>query len=96
MNDKAIQFCYLFAEGEFNSMLTVRERECLFFILQRKTIKETGKILSVSPRTIEEYLARICIKLQCQTKSEVMEKAILNNFFSPLPIKYLIELWQNH
>jgi len=38
--------------------LTIRELECLVLFAAGSSAKETGRLLGVSPRTVEEYLAR--------------------------------------
>lgn len=93
-NNKTTQFCYLFTEADTDDILSERERECLFFSLRRKTAKEIALILSLSHRTIEDYMDNIRSKLNCQSRSELLEKAALKNFDTLLPLKYLKRLWQ--
>ncbi len=52
--------------------LTKRERECAYHMVQGKTAKEIGCILSISPRTAEGHLDSIKYKLGCQTRSQVI------------------------
>lgn len=93
-NNKTTQFCYLFTEADTHDVLSEREREYLFFSLRRKTAKEIALILSLSHRTVEDYMGSIRTKLNCQSRSELLEKAALKNFGTLLPLKYLKRLWQ--
>jgi DNA-binding CsgD family transcriptional regulator len=92
--DNIKQFCYLFIEKEENNLLSEREKECLFFLLRRKTAKEIGTILSLSHRTVEDHIERIRLKLKCQSTCELLEKATVENFGNQLPLKYLKTLWE--
>lgn len=58
----------------FNT-LSKKERLCLKYLLQGKTAKETGKIMSISHRTIETHHERIRVKTQCANKFEIISKA---------------------
>lgn len=54
--------------------LTEREHDCLNYLLKGLTAKESAKVLGISPRTVEEYLAQLRYKLQCKDKGEVISK----------------------
>jgi DNA-binding CsgD family transcriptional regulator len=69
--------------GEKN--LSPRESECLFYLLRGKTMKEIGKALSISPRTVETHLEHIKQKLGCATRGEMTDYAILNGFLAYIP-----------
>jgi DNA-binding CsgD family transcriptional regulator len=56
--------------------LTKRELECLFLMLEGKTAKEIAIILKISYRTVETYLEKIKIKLNCQHKHELRDKLL--------------------
>jgi DNA-binding CsgD family transcriptional regulator len=64
---------------------TPREQECLFFMIRGKTAKCIAKIIGISYRTVEYYFEKIKIKMQCHTKSEVINKAIENGFVDIIP-----------
>jgi DNA-binding CsgD family transcriptional regulator len=55
--------------------LTRRELECLALTTQRFSAKEVAKSLKLSPRTVEEYLNNLKIKLGCQGKYDLIELA---------------------
>lgn len=50
---------YLLNNQFHEIQLTSRESECLFFTLRGKTSKEIGKILTLTPRTVEGHLEDI-------------------------------------
>ncbi len=57
------------------SLLSPRERDCLEFLLQGKTAKETAVILALSSRTVESYFETIKKKLKCCNKGELFSTA---------------------
>ncbi len=59
------------------SLLSARERECLYHLLQGNTAKVTAQQLALSYRTIESYYDNIKIKLNCLGKRELFELARL-------------------
>lgn len=75
-NDKQAFFKAIgLSQNEFLELhLTSRELDCIVCYLQRKTAPETGKILNLSTRTVENYFEKIKEKLNCRSKSEIYEK----------------------
>lgn len=65
--------------------LTQRQSETLFFLLRGKSAKEISKILQLSPRTIEMYFEQLKFIFHCQSKSELIDKAINHGYFNNLP-----------
>jgi DNA-binding CsgD family transcriptional regulator len=61
--------------------LSEKQEACLFLLIRGKTIKQIGKILKKSPRTIEGHLEAIKHKLNSSTKSQLIEKAMASGFF---------------
>lgn len=68
-----------------NLTFTVRQSEVLFYILRGKTVKQIARILEISPRTVDEYLAQLRIKFSVQTKHQLIDKAITSGFFHMQP-----------
>lgn len=64
---------YLNTQGT-DDYLTEREKECVDHLILGKTIKETAKLMNLSPRTVEFYLKNIRKRLDCQTKGQLIEK----------------------
>lgn len=52
--------------------ITSRERQCLIYLFQGKTCKETAQILGLSYRTVEEYIKRVKQKTGCRYKRELI------------------------
>ena len=65
--------------------LTKREKEVLFFIAKGKTAKAIGKAIDISPKTVACHMERIKKKLNCRTKSEVIDKAYHLGFSQLVP-----------
>ena len=70
--------------------LTKREFECLFFMLRGKSAKETAKILSIAPRTIEKHIEHIKLKLNCHRRSDIIEKALHDGLFQFIPQSFAL------
>ena len=54
--------------------LTVREKEVAYCLLKGKSVKGIGRILDLSPRTIESHLDNMRGKLQCYCRSQLVDK----------------------
>lgn len=50
-----------------------QEKICLEWLAQGRTLKETAQLMSLSHRTVEYYFENIKNKMNCMTKSEVLE-----------------------
>ena len=74
--------------GPFDGQyLTKREAECVYYAMENQTIKSTGAIMKLSPRTIEFYLKRIRKKLRCPKKKDLvcaMKKTDFLRDFNPI------------
>jgi DNA-binding CsgD family transcriptional regulator len=53
--------------------LTRREIECIKYLSQGKTAKEIANFLKLSPRTIEAYLQNARLRLDCSSKSHLID-----------------------
>lgn len=67
------------------SRLTEKEQECLFYLLLGKTYKEIAETQSVSQRTIIDHIERLKMKFNCQSKSELIGRAIELGFNYHIP-----------
>lgn len=54
--------------------LSNREKECLQYIRQGRTAKETANFLNISRRTVETHIVHIKDKFNCHTKSQLLNK----------------------
>lgn len=70
------------------SILSMRERECVYFYINGLTAKETAKKLFISPRTVETHLEHVKQKLHCRNKSEIF-KAILQKAINDCSLEFL-------
>jgi len=76
---------YVFESGEDNGIkLTHREINCIVYLLQNKTAAETAILMNISRRTVESYLDNIKLKLNCNTKIELIQKLIKNKYLQAL------------
>lgn len=53
---------------------SVRKTQCLFYLSLGYTTKEIGKLLHISPRTVETYLDQIRFMFGCRNKIELVTK----------------------
>jgi len=58
------------------NVLTARENQCAYYLLDGMTAKEIGKELELSPRTIESYIDNIKCKLLCKNKAQLIVQLI--------------------
>ena len=65
--------------------LTIRETECLFFLMRGGTSKSIASRLGLSPRTIDAYTENIKIKFNCRYKAELIEKAMEYGMYHFIP-----------
>lgn len=56
--------------------LSRRESECLYWASKGKSSSDIGGILSLSPRTVDSYLEKVCAKLQVRTRVEAVAVAV--------------------
>lgn len=66
---------------------TQRELMCIHYLLQYKTATEIAFFLNLSKRTVESYIEHIRLKLNCTSKSELIEKIKKIPYCSALTLK---------
>jgi DNA-binding CsgD family transcriptional regulator len=72
---------YRFEQGDLkNIILTEKELDCAFALLEGKTANETGEKLFRSRRTIETHISNMKSKFHCKTKSDLIAKLLDNGF----------------
>jgi len=81
------ELCLAFDSKQNNSIfqdakLTDRQIEVLKYILAGMTAKQTAIELNISYRTVEDHIERVKASLDCESKSEVIFKAIENNWIT--------------
>lgn len=63
-------------EGKATALLSAREREVIKLIAHGYSSKEIGRIMNISPRTVETYRKRLSEKLDLHTLADVVRYAI--------------------
>lgn len=76
---------YKIGYPNFYSILSKRESACLFYLIRGKTAQEIASRLYISKRTVEKHLENIKNKLNCNKKSEVIEKALESGLINFIP-----------
>jgi DNA-binding CsgD family transcriptional regulator len=56
--------------------LTRREAELLVWIARGKTNNEIAALLYISPRTVKKHLEHICQKLEVESRTEAVSRAL--------------------
>jgi DNA-binding CsgD family transcriptional regulator len=64
-----------FAKNGDRITLSRRQTECLYWVQEGKSAADIGLILGLSPRTVEEYLAKACDKLGVRTRVQAVIRA---------------------
>ena len=55
--------------------LSRRQVQCLYWVQEGKSAADIGVILGLSPRTVEEYLAKVCDKLGVRRRVQAVVSA---------------------
>ena len=63
--------------------LSPREQECLQWVCRGKSSADIGTILSLSPRTVDSYLEKVCSKLRVRTRIEAVASAVRQGLIEP-------------
>jgi DNA-binding CsgD family transcriptional regulator len=84
-NNNINQRSYQISKKFDKKKLSVRELECLFYLIRGKILPDIAIILGLSKRTVESYVVSIKNKFHCNSKSELVEAAIENNFINFIP-----------
>lgn len=58
------------------SSLTSRQEECLGYLARGMTMKEIAYAANLSIRTVEHYLEKVKKKLRCNSRSDLVKKAL--------------------
>lgn len=63
------------AQAERRVSLSRRQIQCLYWVQEGKSATDIGVILGLSPRTVEEYLAKACDKLGVRRRVQAVVRA---------------------
>ncbi len=61
--------------GILDKNVAKREKQCLYYLVRGMTAKEIGRILNLSPRTIEFYIENMKKKFSCSNRIGLIAKA---------------------
>lgn len=85
-----------YLKEKIGQSLTPREAECLFYLTRGKSYKRIAQILHLSPRTIEEYMEALKMKLDCHSKDALLETVDQKGLMRFIPPTLLNgKLWQS-
>lgn len=71
---------YVFQDTYADDLLSKKESMCLFYIVRGKSNKEIAQILNLSCRTIEGKIITIKGKMQCDSRNQIIEKALQKGY----------------
>jgi DNA-binding CsgD family transcriptional regulator len=72
-----------------NVTLSSREYQVLKEMLIGKTAKEIATQLSVSHKTIESYISRLKVKMQCRSRGDILHHAVISGLYLRLfPVSF--------
>jgi len=63
--------------------LSPREQECLQWVSRGKSSADIGVILTLSPRTVDSYLEKVCSKFRVRTRIEAVAAAVRQGLVDP-------------
>ncbi len=70
------------SQGKTAALLSKREREVIKLIAQGRSSKEIGRIMDISPRTVDTYRMRLMEKLDLHTLADVVRYAVRTGMVS--------------
>lgn len=78
MNTWLIESSYLHLTNllSLNKDLTLRQLDCLYYLVRGMTMKQIAQAMNLAPKTIEHYLESIKKKLNCQSRTELISHAL--------------------
>jgi len=79
-NPHSCQDLHINTQNANTDHLTQRQKECLYCLVQGMTIKQIATELTLSPRTVEHHIESIKNKLRCNSRSELIAKALKLQF----------------
>lgn len=65
--------------------LSKQQQACVFLLIRGNSMKQIASVLDLSVRTVESYFMIIKLKLGCNNKSQIIEKAINSGFLHYIP-----------
>jgi DNA-binding CsgD family transcriptional regulator len=84
-HNKVIQRSYKIDDQYHNFKLSKQESLCLFYLIRGRSFSQIGAAMNLSKRTVEHYIENVKNKMDCHSKSELIEKAIDQDFLNFIP-----------
>jgi DNA-binding CsgD family transcriptional regulator len=78
------QGSFVIANSDSAINMTPRENEVLYYLLRGGTAKRIGRMLSISSRTVEQYVDVLKDKFGVRTKADLIHRAINLGYLSPV------------
>jgi len=75
---------------------SLREEECLYYLLRGLSTKEIGRRINLSYRTVEFYIEGIKNKLNCRKISQLIVKVLEIGYFDNVPLSILTKTAANN
>lgn len=79
------QFSYIITESIPEYDLSNRQIECLFHLLRGQSAKDIAITLNIGKRTVETHIDAIKCKLGCDTKAQLIDKALSAGLLNYIP-----------
>lgn len=79
------QFSCIITESIPEYNLSNRQMECLFHLLRGQSAKDISLTLNIGKRTVETHIDAIKFKLGCDTKTQLIDKAISTGLLNYIP-----------
>lgn len=79
------QLNYIVKDRIDDFQLTTRETQVIFYLIRGNTAKEIARKINLSFRTVEKHIDRIKKKMNVNTRSQLIEKALSLGLLSFLP-----------
>lgn len=89
------QFSYTITHKNADKNLSVRQAECLFFLIRGYSLSNIAKVLSISLHTVQYHVEELKTKFQAINKTQLIERAInegLVNLFPESLLKKMLPL----
>lgn len=87
--NKTNERSYTVGKNIHKNKLSERELDCIFYLLRGYTMKEIAKSLAISPRTVETHLETIKVKLNCSSRSQIIEDCLCAGLLNYIPAKFM-------
>ncbi|KTD63111.1 helix-turn-helix transcriptional regulator [Legionella shakespearei] len=84
-NIKKGQFSMVIKQEYPDIKLSIRQTECLYYLIKGCSSAEIAKLTELSKRTVECYIDHIKDKMYCISRQQVIEKAICLGYLQIIP-----------